>query len=59
MKKSNWSEGSQVITIRRDEWTAVFKGRVQDPTFNSCGAAAAFVDGIENGTRKEECRTWR
>ena len=55
MRQDNWSERSEVVSFDRGQsFRAVFRGDVQTPDFNSLGAAAAFVDGLESGYRKPE-----
>lgn len=40
----------------RDEpaWRVVYASKIQRPTFNSRGAAYAFLSGLQKGTRRPE-----
>ena len=37
-----------------DSFIVVFNDRICTPNFNSLGAAKAYLDGLEAGTRKPE-----
>jgi hypothetical protein len=37
-----------------EEWYVTFNGAIQTPTFNSEGAAEAFLDGLMRGDRTPE-----
>lgn len=56
---AKWGNGSEVVSFSHPNdpepsWRAVFRGSLQAPDFNSRGAAAAFLDGLESGYRKPE-----
>ena len=48
--------GSSIVRFDRNIecYRVVFCGVLQRPTFNSKGAASAFLTGLQNGTRKQE-----
>lgn len=48
------AERSEVVTISRGEWRVVFLGALLAPSFHCRGAAAAYLDAIQRGTRRPE-----